>query len=293
MRVSTVLIIILSSCPITVWLCMQKITNAPLNGFHCGGRNHTVNGNNAKGACTHACITSTECSSLSFNHVTETCVLSEVPCVTATRLNGFELMIFRDQQDVNCAVWVPDEPGVLDNNRLLYVKNNGVGRVSVNGDLLVGRADKPGQNWNTYIPQPSTDIQVWYRTQELLTVHPDCTMAWVPHTAGELQRGCLLTAGVYTPSELYFHRPIQCGVLVSILKGTLPAIMLTVEVIQSQILRFWSSSKLVDILFGRIFITLLRLYCIQRLKKHWWWNECIYILLNLITKLYNLSTEAI
>ena len=186
MRVSTVLIIILSSCPITVWLCMQKITNAPLNGFHCGGRNHTVNGNNAKGACTHACITSTECSSLSFNHVTETCVLSEVPCVTATRLNGFELMIFRDQQDVNCAVWVPDEPGVLDNNRLLYVKNNGVGRVSVNGDLLVGRADKPGQNWNTYIPQPSTDIQVWYRTQELLTVHPDCTMAWVPHTAGDI-----------------------------------------------------------------------------------------------------------
>ena len=209
-RVCTIFMIIISIYPEAVWLCVQQFSNTPLNGFYCGGQNHTANGNNAKGSCKLACITSTTCFSVSFNPVTKTCVLSEVPCVTATSLNGFELMIFRDKQDVNCAVWVPDEPGVLDNNRLLYVKNNGVGRVSVNGDLLVGRADKPGENWNTYIPQPSTDSQIWYGTEELLTVHPDCTMAWVPHTAVDILHPRSIATGMLADGRrLYTIRALH------------------------------------------------------------------------------------
>ena len=88
------------------------------------------------------------------------------------------LMLFRKQEYVNYAVWVQDEVGVIPDQMLTPRDGCHVGRVSVNGDLLVGNDNLPGQNWNTYIAHNGGNTP--YPTKELLTIHPDCAMACCP-----------------------------------------------------------------------------------------------------------------
>ena len=58
-----------------------------------------------------------------------------------------------------------------------------VGRVTVGDELLVGQAYNPGQNWNTYIAKDGN--QIHFPNEDFLTVHANCTMAWLPYTAGD------------------------------------------------------------------------------------------------------------
>ena len=62
--------------------------------------------------------------------------------------------------------------------------NRAVGRVSVDGDVLVGQADIQGGDLNTHIAHKGEKIH--FPNEDLLTVHPNCTMAWVPCKAGDV-----------------------------------------------------------------------------------------------------------
>ena len=84
---------------------------------------------------------------------------------------------------MDCVVWVPDQSGVPD--RMLTGPNDAqVGRVSVRGDLLVGQAYVPGRNYKTYTAQNGSEIS--FPNEDLLTVHPNCSVAWVPYKVGDV-----------------------------------------------------------------------------------------------------------
>ena len=136
------------------------------------------------------------------------------------------MMVFRKQEIVSCAVLVQDEAGVIPDRILPPRDGCHVGRVSVNGELLVGNANLPGQNWNTYIAYKGGNTQ--YPTQELLTIHPDCAMAWYPYSAGDVlpQRAIvtgMLANGHRLYSTLSSHAPANLWVIGTYAEGEIVA----------------------------------------------------------------------
>ena len=99
--------------PIARAYCRQRHTNRPLNGFRCIGQPFTSLRDVTQASCVHACITSPSCSAMSYNPVTSACLLVAQACVKAEKHDDFMLMIFRDQQHVDCVVWVRDQYGVM------------------------------------------------------------------------------------------------------------------------------------------------------------------------------------
>ena len=103
---------------------------------------------------------------------------------------------------MDCAVWVWDQNGVVPDRILTGINNGQVGRVLVGDDLLVGQAYKPGQNFNTYIAHNGN--QIYFGNEDLLTVHPNCTVAWVPYKAGDaLPMNAIVTGMLANGRRLY------------------------------------------------------------------------------------------
>ena len=191
-------------------ICKQRHTSRPLNGFRCSGLNYTSPRSMNQASCVHACMTSPSCSTMSFSAVTGTCLWSEQPCVKAEKHDDFMLMIFREQGHVDCVVWVRDQSGVVPVRMITGPDDAQIGRVSAEGELLVGQAYRPGQDWYTYIAEDGN----WmiFSNEDLLTVHSNCTMAWVPYKAGDsLPREAVVTGMLANGRRLYsslsWHTP--------------------------------------------------------------------------------------
>ena len=177
-----IFVLLISILPMGAWpYCSPRYTSRPLNGFYCNGKMYRPPFAGIQASCVHACITSPSCSAMSYNPVTSTCLLNKQPCVKAQKHDHYMLMTFRHQENQDCVVWVRDKYGVVPDRMLTGPNNAHVGRVTVGNDLLVGLAGYPGQNLNTYIAHNGN--QIYFRNEDLLTVHPNCTVAWVPYKA--------------------------------------------------------------------------------------------------------------
>ena len=187
--------LLISTLSMGVWpYCIPRYTNRPLNGFYCNGQIYTPPHGVTQASCVHACVTSPSCSAMSYNPVTSTCLLAAQACATAEKDDDFMLMIFRHQEHVECVVWVRDQYGVIPDRMLTGLNPAQVGRVTVGSDLLVGQAYQPGENWNTYIAHNGN--QIYFPNEDLLTVHPHCTVAWVPYKAGDTLPMNAITTGM-------------------------------------------------------------------------------------------------
>ena len=126
------------------------------------------------------------------------------------------LMIFREKEDLICVVWVQDEAGVIPDWILTHRDGCYVGRVSGNGEFLVGSANLPGEDWNTYIAYGGG--HTYYPTEELLNIHPNCTMAWFPYKVGDVLPSRAMVTGMLANghrlfSSLLFHAPANPWVI--------------------------------------------------------------------------------
>ena len=203
-------------------VCQQRYTNRPLNGFRCNGPNYASPRSVTQGSCVHACMASRSCSTMSYNPVSNTCLLAGQPCVKAEKHDDFMLMIFREQENVDCSVWVRDQSGVVPARMLIGPDDAQVGRVTVGDELLVGQAYNPGQNWNTYIAKDGN--QIYFPNEDFLTVHANCTMAWLPYTAGDSVPHKAVVTGMLADgrrlySSLSWHTPCSCWRIGSYAEG--------------------------------------------------------------------------
>ena len=190
--------------------CSPRYTNQPLDGYFCDGYQHFTGNKANENICKQACFTSPKCGAMSFNPVDGTCLLATQPCALARKHTEYRLMVFRKEEQVQCAVWVRDQAGIVPTRMVANENGRLVARVAVDGNVLVGVADKPGQNWKTYIAHEGREI--FYPNQEFLTVHPNCTMAWIPYTAGDvLPRNAIATGRLANGRRLYsiksWHAP--------------------------------------------------------------------------------------
>ena len=186
-------------------LCNPKYTNQPLNGYYCNEYEYAQIDKVREDICKRACFQSEECGAMSFNPVSDTCLLATQPCSLAAKHDEYRLMVFRLQEHVDCAVWVRDQAGIVPARMVTTGSAGYVARIAVNGNVLVGNGNNPGQNWNTYIAHEGK--QIYYRNQDFLTVHPNCTMAWIPFTAGNvLPRNAIRTGMLANGRRLYSSR---------------------------------------------------------------------------------------
>ena len=182
--------------------CSARYTNPPLDGYFCDGHQHFTSNKANENICKQACFASPKCGAMSFNPVDGTCLLAMQPCTLARKQNEYRLMVFRQEEQVQCAMWVRDQAGIVPAGMVATENKSVVARVAVDGDVLVGVTSHPGQHWNTYIAHEGH--QIYYPTQDLLTVHPNCTMAWVPYTAGAtLPRNVIVTGMLANGRRLY------------------------------------------------------------------------------------------
>ena len=192
--------------------CNHKYTNRPLDGYYCDGQKYRTTDKIGEAMCKQACFKSRECGAMSYNPMSDTCMLATQPCALAKRHDRYRLMIFRQQEQIECAVWVRDQPGVIPVRIVTPGTDAHVGRIAVGDEVLVGNGNLPGQNWQTYIAHKGR--QVSYPNQDFLTTHSNCTMAWVPYTAGDvLPRNAIVTGMLANGRRLYsslsWHAPIS------------------------------------------------------------------------------------
>ena len=203
MRINAYIMLILFQYPMGSWMiCIQKYTNVPLDGYYCEGIMNIFSGLATEAICKQTCFRSPTCGMVAYNTVNGSCLLTSQPCAVARKHAQYRLMIFRQEKNVECTVWVRDQAGIIPDRVVTPDSLNYVARIAVGGDILVGSGNLPGNNWNTHIAHGGR--QIYYPNQDLLTVYPNCTMAWVPYTAGDaLPRKAIVTGMLANGRRLY------------------------------------------------------------------------------------------
>ena len=188
-----------------------RYTNRPSDGFLCVGH---VYDNTNENICKQACFGSATCGAMSFNPVSGICQLATQPCVLVEKHDEYRLMVFRPEEQVQCAVWVGAQAGITPSRAVTAGSSTYVARVAIGGDVLVGYGLKIGDNFLTFIAHEGQMSN--YPSQDLLTVHPNCSMAWVPYTAGDvLPRNALVTGMLANGRRLYSSQSWHVSVWVA------------------------------------------------------------------------------
>ena len=242
---------------LTLWLikalmaCNDRYTNRPLDSYYCNGGEYANLSDVTLGFCRWACLKTQRCRTISYSPLSGICLLASQPCVMAQKHEEFMLMLFRDLEHVDCTVWVQDMVGAVPDRILTTINYGHVGRVTSGGntgsgnipvDLLVGQANRPGENWKTYIAQggrrwssPTTDYWRFTLTVPWLgsLTQQEMYFLWMP-----LRRGCWQMAVVsiaLSPTTVTF----SSGLWASMLKETMWYTMHTPEALLSPNSTFW------------------------------------------------------
>ena len=177
---------------------IQKYTNRPLNGYHCVHGHYASIAEISLEYCLHIYLRNRKCASLSFNEDTNSCHLSQVPCAVAEAQQGF-LLNFQWNEDENCIAWKTNglEIGGIVPERLVEdfgSHHSAVGRIQIGGNFYVGVIGRPTEDGYGYF---LIDGNEHYEDNQykLLTVRPNCSLAWMPYRAGDTQPKRAVVAG--------------------------------------------------------------------------------------------------
>ena len=80
--------------------CFRKFTNRPLNGYHCNTEYYANTTSIPRHRCTNLCTQDPQCRVLSYNPVTQRCLMGAEPCKAAEASAHSSLMVFREMEDV-------------------------------------------------------------------------------------------------------------------------------------------------------------------------------------------------
>ena len=180
--------------------CIQKYTNRPLNGYYCNNGHYTNVTAIQQHRCTNICIKDPQCLVLSFNAIRHYCLLNSRPCAIAHKHPEILLMIFRWDPDVHCSNWVPPPndgvnipPRLVENDPSQKV-HCAVGRIRVGANVHPGHVAHIVSSSAGFFIVDGVRV-VENSNYELLSVSPNCTLAWFPYTAGEALPPGVLQSG--------------------------------------------------------------------------------------------------
>ena len=187
----------------------MKYTQLPLDGYHCLDESyslhHNISGIDQFG-CVRQCILSYECTILMYNLHNGVCVLGAQPCAVTEPHGQLMTMVFREEETLECLV--PQAVSELDSgSRLITIWNRrSLARVERGGNIYVGHSNTPdgGNNWG-YFRFGSEQFR-GITDHFLLTVSPQCSVAWLPYTAGQPIPFRAVMCGMLNGKQVYTLR---------------------------------------------------------------------------------------
>ena len=206
----------ISSISITMGnTCIRKFSNRPLNGYHCNTEYYANVTTIPRHRCTELCIKDPQCWMLSYNSLTDCCLMASELCITAESNPHSSMMVFREKEVEPCVSWTsptynPAVPRRLVENRPRQPRPAAVARMVVGENIYIGHEDK--LNAAGYFPIDGNEERET-TNYEILSVSPSCSLAWVPYTTGTTVPAAALKIGyvtgkgltysirVYTPDE--------------------------------------------------------------------------------------------
>ena len=167
--------------------CVHKYTNGPMNGYYCNIGHYANISTNNQLQCTDMCIRDPSC----YNVVHESCLLGSKPCAVAVQHSDFLLMVFRWDETIQCPHWFPPPndgvnlPSRLVENKPPYTVHVAVGRIIQGTDIYpthVAHVSSQAVGWAVLGVGNVVSEDINY---DLLSVSPNCTLAWLPYSPGD------------------------------------------------------------------------------------------------------------
>ena len=190
-----------SACVTTAYnKCIKKYTNRPLDGYYCNNGYYANVTAIHQHRCTNICIKDPQCLVLSFNVIRHYCLLNSRPCAIAHKHPEFLLMVFRWDPDVHCSNWVPppnygvNVPPRLVENPPSQAAHCAVGRIRIGANVHPGHVGHVVSSSRGFFIVDGV-IVAEHSNYELLSVSPNCTVAWFPYTAEETLPPGVLKSG--------------------------------------------------------------------------------------------------
>ena len=177
--------------------CFRKFTNRPLNGYHCITEYYANTTSIPRHRCTNLCTQDPQCRVLSYNPVTQSCLMGAEPCKAAEASAHSSLMVFREMEDESCVSWTPllnDQPRLVGTGPH-HARQAAVGRMGIGQNTYLGHINLPERKGyftidNSEVPEPTNF--------EVLSVSPSCSLAWMPYTTGDTVPAAALKLGYVT-----------------------------------------------------------------------------------------------
>ena len=164
----------------------------------------------------HECLiqcTREVCHLLSYNQQNKICKLAGKPCEVLEPRPGFSSQTLRTSPEIECFQWVTYESGDVIPPRVVEISSQrstiAIVRFPHEGDLLPGKLEYTIYQ-NVFSAYNREAIgRAADSTVEFLTVHPTCSLIWLPFDAtgpGPLPRGAMIAGQKADGTPFYVSR---------------------------------------------------------------------------------------
>ena len=173
----------IASCVINATVAIAKFSHGYLGGYYCVRDYFKTIFNISRHICTLSCMDSDACFLLAYHHQRYTCSLGHKPCVIAEAREHHTTMVLRANLEQNCLVWnqwdtFNDFPRVVSSD----TSPRSVARNMQETSIFVGTMNYPGDGVSFFAIGGN---EIMYQDSEPLSVHPNCSLAWMPYTVGD------------------------------------------------------------------------------------------------------------
>ena len=161
------------------------------NGYYCRPDNRTVQLSHVPGhLCNHYCVSEFQCSMLSYHVNGGVCMVYTDICVEMMedREQVSSYILLNRPRNHRCISWLPYQ-GVIPDGERLVRRSDGkqvMARINYNNETLPGKFFIHNLNVKTVslVNGPVEVIKSSDSAMEFLVVSDTCSVAWVPHVAG-------------------------------------------------------------------------------------------------------------
>ena len=176
---------VIALCLFHIIIGIKRYSSGYLDGYYCLSDYFKTTTVISPHICTLLCMASARCHVLAYNYKLQLCSLGQKPCVIAKANQDHMTMVLRDSVDQDCLVWnqwdgSSDLPRATRSDKSVRsvarkVQGNNIYPGSMNAPL-------PG-NGGAFFAIDGSEIM--FLDAELLSVHPNCSLAWMQYTVGE------------------------------------------------------------------------------------------------------------
>ena len=164
--------------------CRLFSVSEPYHGRHCPGDGMAIP-HLLPDQCQYICLASPTCNAYNYNTTERTCTRFVSPCLQAIPDNVMEFAVFTEKTQDQCYQWIPYNSGDAVDPRMVSTNDayRIICRMQKDGDDIVCFYDSRISKCFAIWESPEFNNIQGYPCQRL-RIMEDCTVFWVPYTAG-------------------------------------------------------------------------------------------------------------